>query len=106
MQAKNQLTTFARMTGGYAFFPRFQAEMPDIFNTIASYLRSQYTLVFSPSTPPDGKYHKISVQILDDDGNPMMLVNKKGKEEKGDRYRPRRLHGAASCRGRLSSRVC
>lgn len=82
MQAKNQLQTFARMTGGYAFFPRFQAEMPDIFNTVASYLRSQYTLVFSPSTPQDGKYHKIGVQILDDDGNPMMLVNKKGKKKK------------------------
>lgn len=82
MQAKNQLTTFARMTGGYAFFPRFQGEMPDIFNTVASYLRSQYTLVFSPSAPPDGKYHRISVQILDDDGNPMMLVNKKGKKKK------------------------
>ena len=82
MQAKNQLTTFARMTGGYAFFPRFQAEMPDIFNTIAAYLRSQYTLVFSPSTPQDGKYHKIAVQVLDDDGNPMMLVDKKGKKKK------------------------
>jgi hypothetical protein len=82
IQAKNQLSTFARMTGGYAFFPRFQAEMPDIFNTVAAYLRSQYTLVFSPSTPQDGKYHKISVQMLDDDGNPMMLVNKKGKKKK------------------------
>lgn len=82
MQAKNQLQTFARMTGGYAFFPRFQGEMPDIFNTIASYLRGQYTLVFSPSTPQDGKYHKISVQVLDDDGNPLMLVNKKGKKKK------------------------
>lgn len=82
LQAKNQLTTFARMTGGYAFFPRFQGEMPDIFNTVASYLRSQYSLVFSPSTPQDGKYHKIAVQILDDDGNPMMLVNKKGKKKK------------------------
>lgn len=82
IQAKNQLSTFARMTGGYAFFPRFQGEMPDIFNTVAAYLRSQYTLVFSPSTPQDGKYHKITVQMLDDDGNPMMLVNKKGKKKK------------------------
>ena len=82
MQAKNQLSTFARLTGGYAFFPRFQGEMPDIFNTVAAYLRSQYTLVFSPSTPQDGKYHKIAVQILDDNGNPMMLVNKKGKKKK------------------------
>jgi VWFA-related protein len=82
LQAKNQLTTFARMTGGYAFFPRFEGEMPDIFNTVASYLRSQYTLVFSPSTPQDGKYHKIAVEVLDDQGSPLMLVNQKGKKKK------------------------
>jgi VWFA-related protein len=82
IQAKNQLNTFARMTGGYAFFPRFQGEMPDIFNTVAAYLRSQYTLIFSPSTPQDGKYHKLSFEIVDDQGNPMELANKKGKKHK------------------------
>jgi VWFA-related protein len=82
LQAKNQLTTFARMTGGYAFFPRFQAEMPDIFNTVASFLRFQYTLAFAPSTPADGKYHKLSVEVVDDQGNPMELNNKKGKKKK------------------------
>ena len=30
LQAKNQLTTFAEMTGGYAWFPRFQGEMNGI----------------------------------------------------------------------------
>jgi VWFA-related protein len=82
LQAKNQLTQFARMTGGYAFFPRFQGEMPDIFNTVASYLRSQYTLVFSPSTPQDGKFHKIVVDVVDDQGNPLELADKKGKKKK------------------------
>jgi VWFA-related protein len=82
IQAKNQLSTFARMTGGYAFFPRFQGEMPDIFGTVAAYLRSQYTLVFSPSTAQDGKYHKLTLQVVDDQGNPMELVNKKGKKHK------------------------
>ncbi len=82
MQAKNQLTTFSRMTGGYAYFPRFQGDLPGIFNIIAKYLRSQYMLVFSPTTPQDGKYHKITVQAVDDQGNPMELVNKKGKKKK------------------------
>ena len=82
LQAKNQLNTFARMTGGYAFFPRFAAEMPDIFNTVATYLRSQYTLVFSPTTPQDGRYHKLTVEALDDNGNPLAVVNKKGKMKK------------------------
>lgn len=82
LQAKNQLTTFARMSGGYAYFPRFTGEMTGIFNTIAQYLRSQYTLVFSPNTPQDGKYHKITVQALDDQGNPLQLANGKGKMKK------------------------
>jgi VWFA-related protein len=86
LQAKNQLTTFSRMTGGYAFFPRFDAEMPDIFNTVAEFLRFQYTLGFTPSTPQDGKYHKIVVQIVDDQGNPMLLRNKKGKKQKVEVY--------------------
>lgn len=81
LQAKNQLTTFSRMTGGYAFFPRFEAEMPDIFNTVAEFLRFQYTLGFSPSTPQDGKYHKLVVQVVDDQGNPLELRNKKGKKK-------------------------
>ncbi len=82
LQAKNQLTSFSRMTGGYAFFPRFDGELPEIFNTVASYLRSQYTLGFFPSTPADGRYHKLSVQVVDDQGNPLELVNKKGKMKK------------------------
>jgi VWFA-related protein len=82
LQAKNQLSTFARMSGGYAWFPRFQGEMPAIFNSVAQFLRSQYTLVFSPSTPPDGRYHKLVVEAVDDAGNPLEVSNKKGKMQK------------------------
>jgi VWFA-related protein len=81
-QAQNQLSTFARMTGGYAWFPRFQGEMNGIFSTIAAFLRNQYTLGFSPTTPQDGHYHKLTVQVVDDQGNPLELANKKGKKKK------------------------
>jgi VWFA-related protein len=82
LQAKNQLTTFANMTGGYAWFPRFTGEMNDIFSSVAAFLRSQYSLAFSPSTPQDGKYHKLKVEVLDDKGNELMLADKKGKMKK------------------------
>jgi len=82
VQAQNQLTTFARLTGGYAWFPRFQGEMNGISSTVAAFLRNQYSVGFSPSSPPDGRYHKLTVQVVDDDGNPMELVNKKGKKKK------------------------
>ena len=82
LQAKNQLSTFSRMTGGSAYFPRFQGEMPAIFNTVAAYMRHQYTLVFAPSTPQDGKYHKITVEVVDDQGNVLKVANRKGKKQK------------------------
>jgi hypothetical protein len=82
VQSKNQLTTFSEMTGGYAWFPRFQGEMNGIFNTVAAFLRSQYTLGFTPSTSPDGKYHKLKLEIVDEQGNPMLQPDKKGKMKK------------------------
>jgi VWFA-related protein len=82
LQAKNELNTFAQMTGGYAWFPRFQGEMPDIFNSVAAFLRNQYTIGFTPSTPQDGKFHKLTVQLVDAQGNELMLADKKGKMKK------------------------
>lgn len=82
LQAKNQLTEFAEMTGGYAWFPRFVGEAPSIFNSVAAFLRSQYTMGFSPSTAPDGRYHKLKVEVVDADGNPLQVENHKGKKKK------------------------
>ncbi len=82
LQAKNQLTQFGAMTGGYAWFPRFQGEAPSIFNSIAAILRSQYTIGFTPSTPPDGKYHKLKVEVVDEQGDPLLLPDKKGHKKK------------------------
>ncbi len=83
LQAKNQLTQFANMTGGYAWFPRFEGEMGSIFNSVGAFLRSQYSLGFSPSTPNDGKFHKIKVEVVDDQGNPMLVpTGKHGKMKK------------------------
>lgn len=82
LQAKNQLNQFAQMTGGYAWFPRFSGELPGIFNSVAAFLRNQYTVGFSPTTPQDGRYHKLVVSIVEADGSPMMLNDKKGKKHK------------------------
>jgi VWFA-related protein len=79
LQSENQMKTFADMTGGYAWFPRFEGEMPSIFNSVTAFLRNQYSIGFSPNTPNDGKFHKLKVEILDDQGNLMMVANKKGK---------------------------
>jgi VWFA-related protein len=82
LQAKNALTQISEMTGGYVWFPRFEGEMPGIFSTIAEYLRSQYTLAFSPSSGPDGKFHHLKVEIVDEAGNPLQVNDRKGHKKK------------------------
>jgi VWFA-related protein len=82
LQAQNQLNTFATMTGGYAWSPRFFGEMDEIFNSVAAFLHSQYTIGFSPTAAPDGKYHKLKIEVVDDKGDEMMIADKKGKMKK------------------------
>jgi VWFA-related protein len=82
LQAKNQLNAFAEMTGGYAWFPRFEGEMNDIFNSVAAFLRNQYTIGFTPTSGVDGKFHKLKVEVVDDSGNPLVTVDKKNHKKK------------------------
>ncbi len=82
LQAENQLKTFAAMTGGYAWFPRFEGEMNDIFNSVAVFLRNQYTMGFTPLTAPDGRYHKLKVEVVDEAGDPLTTLDKKGHKKK------------------------
>lgn len=79
-QADNQLTTFAHMTGGGAFFPRFEGEMPDIFHQIDDSIRNQYVLSYSPTnTREDGSFRHIEVDLVDDEGKPLRIQDEKGR---------------------------
>ena len=85
LQADNQMKTFASMTGGEAFFPRFVGEMPDIFHEINNSIRNQYALTYRPTnTRQDGSYRKIQVQLVDDEGNPLRMQDEKHKQLKYD----------------------
>lgn len=87
LQSKNQLQTFANLTGGIAYFPRFEGEIPDIFRSVVGFLRNEYDLGFSPSKEAfDGKYHKLTVEIVAKDGRPLRVVDKKGKTRKVEVY--------------------
>jgi VWFA-related protein len=80
LQARNGLETIAKYSGGQAYFPRFEGELPGIFQQINGQLRTQYGLGFVPSNPArDGKFHKLKVDLVDDQGNPLRIVNQKGK---------------------------
>jgi Ca-activated chloride channel family protein len=83
LQADNAMRTFARETGGQAFFPRFQGELPGIFRALSDSLRNQYTLAYHPTNPArDGKYRKIKVELVNpSDGSPLK-VTENGKPVK------------------------
>jgi VWFA-related protein len=80
LQAQNALNTIAKYTGGQAYFPRFEGELPGIYQQIAGQLRTQYSLGFVPTNNArDGKFHKLKIEVVDDQGNPLRIVNEKGK---------------------------
>lgn len=83
LQADNEMTTFARLTGGRAYFPRFQAEFPEIFHSILGDIRSQYMLAYHPSNQSqDGSYRKLKVEVVGPDGNALKVKDQKGKDVK------------------------
>ena len=85
LQADNELKTFASMTGGRAFFPRFQAEFSEIFQNIGQDIRNQYSLSYHPTNNKlDGTYRKLKVQVLAPDGGPLKVKDQKGKDVKID----------------------
>ncbi len=81
LQADNQMTTFARETGGQVFFPRFYGEFPSIFGSISDSLRNEYSIGYEPSNKVrDGKFRKIKVELVNPATNePLRVVDEKGK---------------------------
>ncbi|HET7103480.1 MAG TPA: VWA domain-containing protein [Terracidiphilus sp.] len=83
LQADNEMRTFAKLTGGMSFFPRFEGEMPDIFSDINAAIRSKYQLVYHPTdAKQDGTYRKLRVELVDNEGHPLRIVNEKHKPMK------------------------
>jgi len=82
-QNDNQMSTFANLTGGRAYFPRFQGELPEDFQQIASDIRNQYTISYHPTNAKlDGTYRKLKVQLQAPDGGPLKIRDQKGKDVK------------------------
>jgi VWFA-related protein len=83
LQADNQLNTFARLTGGRAYFPRFQGELPELFHDIAVDIRNQYNISYHPTNAKlDGTYRKLKVELQAPDGGPLKIRDQKGKDLK------------------------
>jgi Ca-activated chloride channel family protein len=81
LQADNQMRTFAKETGGMAFFPRFYGEFPSIYQAIEQALRNQYSIAYSPTNQAhDGKFRKVKVELVNPATNePLRVVDENGK---------------------------
>jgi len=83
LQADNEMRTFATMTGGRFYQPRFQAEFAEIFRDVGDDIRHQYSLAYSPTNGKlDGTYRKLKVQVVAPDGGPLKVKDQKGKDVK------------------------
>ncbi len=83
LQADSQMKTFASETGGRAFFPRFEGEMPSIFQAVQDSMRNQYTLTYQPTNQTkDGKFRKLKVELVNGNNQPLKVVDEKGRPMK------------------------
>ena len=85
LQADNQMNTFAKLTGGRWYNPRFEGELSEIFHDVASDIRNQYNLAYKPTNAKlDGSYRKLKVELVAPDGGPLKVRDQKGKDVKLD----------------------
>ncbi len=84
LQADNQMQTFASLTGGRFYKPRFEGEYPGIFRDIGQSIRNQYTLTYHPTNRNmDGTYRKLKVELVDPaTGKPVVVKDQKGHDIK------------------------
>jgi VWFA-related protein len=93
LQADNQMTVFARMTGGRVFFPISEEEYGDAFRDIGQTIRNHYVLSYrSTNKAQDGNWHAIKVTVVnpaesvpgsrDDIGRKYQVVARQGYRAK------------------------
>ncbi len=83
LQDENQLKTFAQLTGGREYTPRFQGELPEVFHDVAADIRNQYSISYHPTNAKlDGTYRKLKVELQAPDGGPLKVRDLNGKEVK------------------------
>jgi VWFA-related protein len=82
--ANNHLRTFAKLTGGQMWEPRFESELPAIFRDVSANVRNQYSLTYKPSnTKQDGTYRKLKVELVaPGTETPLIIKDEKGKNLK------------------------
>ena len=90
LQADNELRYIADATGGRYYQPRFEGAYDDVFHSISDAVRSEYLLSYEPTDKKlDGSKRKIEVKLVGPSGQPLKMVNQKGKPLKYTVYYPK-----------------
>ncbi len=83
LQADNEMQTFARLTGGRFYQPRFDAEFAEVFRDILGDIRNQYNIAYHPTNSrQDGTFRKLKIELVAADGGPLKIRDQKGKDVK------------------------
>ena len=83
LQADNEMQTFAKLTGGRFYQPRFEGDFVDAFKDVSGDIRHQYMIAYHPTNPKlDGTYRKLKVEVVAPDGGPLKIQDQKHKDVK------------------------
>ena len=83
IMADNQMRTFAQITGGHWYSPRFQGDLPAIFKEVAQSIRNQYTITYQSTNPKmDGTYRKLKVELVGPEDKPLEIKDEKNHDVK------------------------
>jgi VWFA-related protein len=83
LQFDNQMKTFAKLTGGKAYFPLFEGQFKEIFADVGDKVRNQYSISYHPTNRnEDGSMRKVKIELIDDKGGPLRMLNEKHKDVK------------------------
>jgi len=81
LMADNQMKTFAQLTGGHWYAPRFMGELPADFKEIAQSIRNQYTITYQSTNPKqDGTYRKLKVELVGPNDKPLEIKDEKNHD--------------------------
>ncbi|MBI2956212.1 MAG: VWA domain-containing protein [Acidobacteria bacterium] len=79
-EADARLRALAEASAGQAYFPESAAELDRIYAEIGERLRNLYSLAYQPAnTARDGRYRRISVELVDENGAPLAASDPSGK---------------------------
>ena len=86
LQAENQLRTFANITGGMFFEPKFEGEIARRWcaPSIRTSVRNMNWCTGPPIAKQDGSYRKLRVMLVDEEGQPLRMQDQKHKPLKYD----------------------